>query len=162
MSAAVPWIGMLTATRSAAERICPFLLVSSGTGRRRPNIVLTTPVRARVRERLVDEAAHAREAGEVGVDELLRRLLRDADVLGQRERGLAVEQRVVDDLRAPPQLVRIEAAVRAEHLERRAIVDVLAAGECGDQRLVAGQVREHAQLDLRVVGGDQASSRARR
>ena len=102
------------------------------------------------------------EAGEVGVDELLRRLLRHADVLGQRERRLAVEQRVVDDLRAAPQLVRIEAAVLAEHLERRAIVNVLAAGKGGDQRLVAGQVREHAQLDLRVVGGDQARSQARR
>ena len=44
--------------------------------------------------------ADAREAGEVGVDELLRRLRRDADVLRQRERGLSVEQRVVDHLRA--------------------------------------------------------------
>ena len=43
----------------------------------------------------------------------LRRLLRHADVLRERERRLAVEQRVVDDLRAAPQLVRIEAAVRA-------------------------------------------------
>jgi hypothetical protein len=85
-------------------------LVSSGTGRRRPNIVLTTPLAAR-RRASVDERAHAREAGEVGVDELLRRLLRHADVLGERERGLPVEQRVVDDLRAAPQLVRIERAV---------------------------------------------------
>jgi hypothetical protein len=30
---------------------------------------------------------------------------RDADVLGQRERLLSVEQRVVDDLGAPTQLV---------------------------------------------------------
>ena len=41
MSAAVPWIGRLTVTRSAAARICPLRLVSSGTARRRPNIVLT-------------------------------------------------------------------------------------------------------------------------
>ena len=34
-------------------------------------------------------------------------------------------------------------------------MDVVAARERVDQRLVAGQVREHAQLDLRVVGGDQ-------
>ena len=70
MSAAVPWIGMFTATRSAPARIWPLRLVSSGTGRRRPNIVLTTPLALRVFERLVDERAHAREAGEVGVDEL--------------------------------------------------------------------------------------------
>ena len=86
---------------------------------------------------------------------VLRRLLGDADVPGQREGGLAVEQRVVDDLRAAPQLVRVEAGVGAEHLQRRAVVDVLADAERLDQRLVAGQVRQHPQLDLRVVGRDQ-------
>ena len=55
--------------------------------------------------------AHLGEAGEVGVDERLRRLLGDADVPRQRERRLSVEQRVVDDLRPPPQLVRVEPAV---------------------------------------------------
>ena len=118
---------MFTVSRSAAARIWPLRLFSSGTSRRRPNSVLTTPGRARLFERAVDETAHPREAGEVGVDELLRGLLGDADVLGQRERRLPVEQRVVDDLRAPPQLVRVEAAVRAEHFQRRAVVNVLAA-----------------------------------
>ena len=103
--------------------------------------------------------ADAREAGEVGVDELLCRLRRDADVLRQRERCLSVEQRVVDHLRRGPQRVRIAAAVGAEHLERRLRVDVVAALERLDQRLVAGHVREHAQLDLRVVGGDQDVAR---
>ena len=36
MSAAVPWIGWLVAALSAAARIWPFLLFSSGTRRRRP------------------------------------------------------------------------------------------------------------------------------
>ncbi len=111
--------------------------------------------RAAVLERLLDEAAHAREAREVGVDELLRGLLRHADVLGQREGGLAVEQRVVDDLGAAPQLVAVEAALGPEHLERRLVVDVVAAREGRGQRLVARQVRQHAQLDLRVVGRDE-------
>ena len=103
-----------------------------------------------------------REAGEVGVDELLRRLLRHADVLRQREGGLAVEQRVVDDLGAAAQLVLAQAAVGAEHLQRGAIVNVFAAPERVDQRFVARQVREHAQLDLRVVGGDQHVTADRR
>ena len=60
---------------------------------------------------------------------------------------------------AAAQLVRLEAAVGAEHLQRRAVVDVLAGAERLDQRLFAGQVREHAQLDLRVVGGDQHVAR---
>ena len=107
----------------------PFLLVSSGTSRRRPVIVRTTPV-ARASASVWSMKARTRgEAGEVGVDELLRRLLRHADVLRQRERGLSVEQRVVDDLRAPPQLVRVEPAVRAEHALGRAVVNVDALRE---------------------------------
>ena len=125
MSAAEPWIGMLTAARSAAPRTWPFLLLMSGTSRRRPNIVLTTPVSARRLQDPVDERAHRREAGEVGVDEVLRLLARHADVLGQRERLLAVEQRVVDDLGAPAQLVRAQPAIGAEHPERGAVVNVL-------------------------------------
>ena len=38
-------------------------------------------------------------------------------------------------------------------------MDVVAALERLDQRLVAGHVREHAQLDLRVVGGNQDVAR---
>ena len=49
----------------------------------------------------------------------------------------------------------LEPAHPAEHLRRRAIVDVLAARERVDQHLLARQVRQDAQLDLRVVGGDQ-------
>ena len=75
MSAAVPWMGMFTAMRSAAERICPLRLFSSGTSRRRPNMRPDDARVAGVGERAVDEAAHAREAGEVGVDELLGGLL---------------------------------------------------------------------------------------
>ncbi len=85
----------------------------------------------------------------------MRGLLRDADVLRQRERGLSIEQRVVDDLGAAPQLVRIEHAVRPEHLVRGLVVNVVAAHERFGQRFIAGQVREHTQLDLRIVRGDQ-------
>ena len=113
-------------------------------------------------ERVVDETADRGKARKVRVDELLRGLLGHADVLGERERRLPVEQRVVDDLRAPPQLVRVEAAVGPEHLQRRPVVDVLAGAERLDQRFFVGQVREHPQLDLRVVGGDQHVARARR
>ena len=79
---------------------------------------------------------------------------------------LAVEQRVVDDLRPAPQLVLAQAADAAEHLRRGAVVDVLAAREGLDQHLLAREVRQHAQLDLRVVGGDEhvpgSATKARR
>ena len=44
-------------------------------------------------------------------------------------------------------------------LSRGLIVNVVAARERRGQRLVARQVREHAQLDLRVVGRDQHVTR---
>ena len=41
ISAAVPWIGVLSATRSPKERILKLLLLSSGSSRRRPKRVVT-------------------------------------------------------------------------------------------------------------------------
>src|SRR5262249_40118533 len=99
------------------------------------------------------------KSGEVGVDELLRRLLRDADVLGQRERRLPVEQRVVDDLGPSPQLVFVQTRVWTEDVQRRTVVNVLAGAEGLDQRWFVGEVREDTQFNLRVVGRDQHVSR---
>ena len=99
------------------------------------------------------------EAGEIGVDDLLRRLRRDADVLRQRERGLSVQQRVVDHLGRAALHVLVHGAVRAKHLQRRLIVDVVAAAERLDERFVLGQVGEHPQFDLRIVGRDQHVAR---
>ena len=50
----------------------------------------------------------------------------------------------------------------AEHLHRRPVVDVFVAAERVDQRLLVRKMREHAQLDLRVVGRDQHVAAARR
>ncbi len=48
MSAAVPWIGeFMAATRSPKERCMKFEDFNSGTGRRRPNIVVTYPAPSR-------------------------------------------------------------------------------------------------------------------
>ena len=88
-------------------------------------------------------------------------LLRHPDVLGEREGGLPVEQRVVDDLRAAPELVLIETAVGAEHLQRRPVVDVFAGAEGLDERLLVGQMGEHPQLDLGVVRRQQYVTRGR-
>jgi len=43
-SAAVPWMGVFTAVRSAALRAAGFLLLMSGRYRRRPNSVFTIPL----------------------------------------------------------------------------------------------------------------------
>ena len=106
-------------------------------------------------ERAVDEGAHPREPGEVGVDEFLRHLRRHADVLGQREGRLPVEQRVVHHLRGAAQIVRVAAAVGAEDFQRRPLVEVGPVPERVHQHRIVGEVRQHAELDLRVVGRDE-------
>ena len=56
---------------------------------------------------------------------------------------------------APRAARAAEAAAGAEHLQRGAIVDVLAARNASISASSPDEVREHAQLDLRVVGRDQ-------
>ena len=51
----------------------------------------------------------------------------------------------------------ISSGVELQHLGRGRRVHVLAALEDLLQHLLAGDVGEDAQLDLRVVGGDQAA-----
>ena len=48
-----------------------------------------------------------------------------------------------------------EPAVGAEHFRRRLIVNVVAAPERLGERFIVGQVRQDAQLDLRIVGRNQ-------
>ena len=93
-----------------------------------------------------------RKAGKVGVDELLSDLRRHGDVLGERVRPLAVQHRVVDHLGLCAELVWIAAAVGAEDLQRGLRVEIGALPKRIDQNLVAGHVRQDAELDLRVVG----------
>ena len=54
------------------------------------------------------------------------------------------------------------ASILAEHLGGGHRVDVVALREGVQQELLAGQVREDAQLDLRVVGRDEPASRLAR
>ena len=72
---------MLTASRSAADRALEVAAVQLRHQPPPPVHRLHDAGGARLLERAIDERADAREAGEVGVDELLRRLRRDADVL---------------------------------------------------------------------------------
>ena len=107
-------------------------------------------------------ALHGGIAGEVRVDELLRGRLGHADVLREREGRLSVEQRVIDDLGAAAQFVRVELqrpVEAAEHALRRAVVNVDPSLKRFGQRRVARQMRENSQLDLRVVGGNETIAR---
>ena len=93
------------------------LVVDSGTSRRRPNIVFTTPVsRADCRMRSMNARTDGKPAKYASMKSCAV-LPRDADVFRKRERRLSVEQRVVDDLRASPQLVLDPGRCRTEDLQ---------------------------------------------
>ena len=51
--------------------------------------------------------------------------------------------------------MRVETTRGPEHFHGRLIVDVVAAFEGFDERLVAREMRQHAKLDLRVVRGNE-------
>ena len=106
-------------------------------------------------DRALDEVLHVREAGEIGVDVLLRLLARDLEVLGEPERRDAVDDPEVDHLGDVALVLRQLRRLLAEHLRRRRRVDVLVARERLAQARLAGDVREDPQLDLAVVGRDQ-------
>ena len=82
-------------------------------------------------------------------------LARDLEVLREAERGDAVDDPEVDHLRDVALVLRQRRLVLAEHLRRGRGVDVVAARERLPQLRLAGDVREDAQLDLRVVGRDE-------
>jgi hypothetical protein len=161
MSAFEPCITKLTATRSPKPRVARFRTRSSGTGRRRPSRLVDVAVALGLLDRAGDEVLHEREAREVGVDVLLRLLARDLEVLGEAEGRDPVDDPEVDHLRDRAlrrgQLRRLDA----EHLGRGRGVDVLPALERLAELRLAGDVREDPQLDLRVVGGDEARARLR-
>ena len=112
--------------------------------------------RARFLEDRVEAGPDPREAVEVGRDELLRLRARDAELRREGERTHAVEDAEVDRLGAPPLIRRHGTGFDAENLRRCRAVDVLPAPKDVDQRLVAREVREDPELDLRVVRRDEA------
>ena len=162
MSAAVPCMTELTASRSPSARVCRLRTRISGTGPPAAEQRRHVAVALGLLDRALDEVLHVREAREVGVDVLLRLLARDLEVLGEAERRDPVDDPEVDHLRDVALVLRQRRRILAEHLGRRARVDVLAARERLAQPRLARDVREDPQLDLAVVGGEQAMARPRR
>ena len=87
---------------------------------------------------------------------------RDVEPLAEAVGLHAVGEPVVDDLGEAALRGVDRRLVDVEHLRRGGGVHVGAALERVDQPRVLGEVREHAQLDLRVVGGEQPAARPRR
>ena len=111
----------------------------------------------------VEECAHAVIALEVAFDVARRLLARNAEVARESVVTQPVDDAEVDGLCAAALLPRHLRERYAEHLRRRACVDVLSRAECVDHGLVARHMREDAQLDLRVVRREECViARARR
>ncbi len=152
MSAAVPWNGAFLAIRSAFEADGEVPLMEARDRAAPAEQRLGTARFAGLLEDAVETRADARELREVRGDEALGLLLRYAELTGEREGTHAVEDSEVDGLGAAPHVGRDEVGVDAEDLRGRGAVDVLTLLEHVDERLVAREVREEPQLDLRVVG----------
>ena len=110
---------------------------------------------ARMQLRAVHIFADAGEAFEIGVDVVGRLVARDAEAARQAECGNAVDDPEIDRLRVAPDH-RVHALDRnAEHLGCRHRVNIDAVGKGLLQLRDVGNVREQAQLDLRIVGGQE-------
>ena len=116
---------------------------------------------ARFLHGLVEPGADAGEALEVVFNEGLRLLQRDAELPGQRERPLAIDGRKVDGLRPRPHFRRHARLRHSENHRSRLTVNVATALERRDELRIAGEVSQQAELDLRVIGGQQKASRRR-
>ena len=112
-------------------------------------------IAARLIQGCVDEAAHPAVLLEIGIDEALGFLSVNAELLRQSERRQPIDDAEVYRLGAAAML-RIDHQRRhSEHLRGGEGVNVLAGSVGLDQQLVAGEVRQQTQFDLRVVGGQQ-------
>ena len=118
-------------------------------------MVSHVPVLARELDHRVEILAHALEALEVALDELLRFGVRDLELPRQRVRALPVDRREVDRLRARPHLRGHLVERHVEDQRRRLPMDVAAGPERLHERRIARQMREQPQLDLRVVRGEK-------
>ena len=114
-----------------------------------------------LRDARVHELAHRAVAGEVALNELGGLLAGNVQVGGQAEIADAVDNAEVDGLGAGAHLRRDLLNRHAVDLGGRAGVHVLTAGKCIAHRRVARQVREQAQLDLRIVRVHEHASGSR-
>ena len=106
-------------------------------------------------ENLVQESPDPLEAVEVVVDVCLGLGLADPQLLREAEGAHPVDDAEVDHLGLPAHIGADHLGEDSEDVRGGPGVDVLARFEGLDQGLVAGEVGEHAQLDLGVVGRDQ-------
>ena len=123
--------------------------------RRRPMKVSTQPYSRAWLRTCSRYVVTAWEVAEVRVNERVRILAAHARVARETEVAQAVHDAEVDDLGDAAHVRRDILRSHRVDLGRGAAMDVLAALERGDELGLAGDVRQHPQLHLRVVGAHQ-------
>ena len=83
-------------------------------------------------------------------------LPRNIEPFGERDLAHSVNDAEVDGLGAPPHLVGDAVRRHAEHLHGGSHVHVLPGAKRVHEHGILGKMGEHAKLDLRVVGADDA------
>ena len=98
---------------------------------------------------------------EVALDVALRHGAGDAQLPRQTKGGHAVDEAEVDRLGAAPLIFAHGFRGGAEHFRGGGTMHVLALAERAKQTGVAGEMRHDAELDLRIVRGDELAARRR-
>ena len=153
MSLAEPWMGALTVARIAALRTVQMWLSNLGEVAPAPEQRLGVAVVFGLADHRVLERFDRAEPLEVALDEAPTPRAAGRPVRSARPKvAHAVQHAVVDHLGHPPIVGRDLLERHAEHFGGGDRVRVFALGERLEQRRIFGQVGQHAQLDLAVVG----------
>ena len=136
MSAALPWIGALSAARSAASRTLRLLLSSSGRYRRLPEHRRGVAVLAGLVDDVAQVVAHPAEPGEVLLHLHLGLFGGDLQLRGKAVRAQPVGQPVRHRLDPAPQFGGDLVDRNAERPRRDERVQVLTGAERLDEALV--------------------------
>ena len=134
----------------------------SGNGTRAAKQGLHALLAARLFQHAVNVAADAGIFFKVCVDKLFRLALLDAQLLRQPEGREPVDNAKVHRLGAAAVFGVNQHGRHAKDLRSRERMNVIAAAESLRQQRVFREMRQQAQLDLRIVSGEQGTSQARR
>src|ERR1700691_5825715 len=107
----------------------------------------------------VQEILNSAVALEILGDELRGFLLIDAELLGQAKRRQPVNHAEINNFRDAAMFARLRKRGDVENFLRGARVNVLPATKGFDEYRVAREMRENAQLDLRIIRGKKTASR---
>ena len=124
-----------------------------------PEHRLHHPAGAGLRDGVVEPLLHLPVAGEVALDDVRRFALLQSEAVSETESREAVGDAVVDHLRDVALAARDLRRRDAERLAGDAGVEILARFEARAQHRIAGDVGEHAQLDLRIIGTQELPAR---